>query len=148
MLPAARTAPQHLDQKALDDHFLDDLCALNRDTFFWMGEPAEAFLHPHLRRMAVMFFDFSFGRQDMDKQGVRDALSRAAASGGDLPAEEDALLLFNLSLKDLLSLEWPELVRLYRSRALLLHPDHGGSHEQFVRLTQVFKVLVRRKKQI
>ncbi|MCG6892364.1 MAG: DnaJ domain-containing protein [Desulfobacteraceae bacterium] len=38
-----------------------------------------------------------------------------------------------------------ELTKRYRQRARKYHPDKGGSHEAFVRLTRSYRILLQRK---
>jgi curved DNA-binding protein CbpA len=38
-----------------------------------------------------------------------------------------------------------ELIRLYRRKAQELHPDKGGDQDQFVRLTEAYQDLIKRK---
>jgi hypothetical protein len=39
-----------------------------------------------------------------------------------------------------------ELARLYRQKALDMHPDKGGDHDEFVKLTEAYHALLKIKK--
>ena len=39
-----------------------------------------------------------------------------------------------------------QLTRLYRKKAMDLHPDRGGDHDLFIELTEVYESLQRMKK--
>jgi hypothetical protein len=39
-----------------------------------------------------------------------------------------------------------EFARLYRLKALELHPDKGGDHDEFVKLTEAYHALLKTKK--
>jgi curved DNA-binding protein CbpA len=39
-----------------------------------------------------------------------------------------------------------DLVRLYRRKAQELHPDKGGDHDKFVRLTAAYHEVIKTKK--
>jgi hypothetical protein len=41
---------------------------------------------------------------------------------------------------------YKELARQYRQKAQQLHPDKGGDHDKFVKLTEVYHELLRTKK--
>jgi curved DNA-binding protein CbpA len=40
-----------------------------------------------------------------------------------------------------------DLIRIFRRRALELHPDKGGDPEKFVELTKAYDMLLRTKKE-
>ena len=39
-----------------------------------------------------------------------------------------------------------EFARLYRLKAMELHPDKGGDHDEFVKLTEAYHALLKTKK--
>jgi curved DNA-binding protein CbpA len=51
-----------------------------------------------------------------------------------------------LSKEDFHRLTPKQLAQIYRKRALECHPDQGGSHEQFIRLTRAYRDLLLRKR--
>jgi hypothetical protein len=145
--------PQGLDQDSLDRAFLEDICKLNRDPLFWGDEERTAFLHPYLVRYAVMFFDYPFAPSTFLQDMLNDYISRRQhrasrkmkqkmAAGSDRAASR----MFGVSEEELRSMSRAELISRYRKLAQKLHPDKGGSHEEFIRLTETYKVLLRRKR--
>jgi hypothetical protein len=59
---------------------------------------------------------------------------------------EEAGRIFGKSREALKKMSRRELSRLYRRRAQELHPDKGGSHEIFLKLTAAYHKLLRAKK--
>ncbi len=53
--------------------------------------------------------------------------------------------LFGVTESQLKEMSGEELTRLYRKKARDLHPDTGGSQEDFVKLTEVYQALKSRK---
>jgi hypothetical protein len=53
--------------------------------------------------------------------------------------------LFGTSHAALKSMSKSELNRLYRKKALELHPDQGGDSEQFILLTQIYTTFLQEK---
>jgi len=39
-----------------------------------------------------------------------------------------------------------DFARLYRLKAMELHPDKGGDHDEFVKLTEAYHALLKTKK--
>ena len=52
-----------------------------------------------------------------------------------------AIEIMNIEKKDLYSLDNSKLKKIYHQRALILHPDKGGSNEQFKRLSEAYDYL-------
>jgi DnaJ-class molecular chaperone len=59
---------------------------------------------------------------------------------------EEAGRIFGKSRAALKKMNRRELSRLYRRRAQELHPDKGGSHETFLKLTAAYHRLLRTKR--
>ena len=57
---------------------------------------------------------------------------------------KDAAPVLGESVEKLKQMSRRELARLYRRKAQELHPDKGGDHEQFVRLNEAYRNLIRR----
>lgn len=53
--------------------------------------------------------------------------------------------IFGVSHSHLTALKKEELTRLYRKKAMKLHPDKGGDAEQFILLTEVYTTLLNKK---
>jgi hypothetical protein len=145
----ARIMPQGLNQDRLDTFFVDELCRLNNDTIFWRGmEPANA-LQPYLIRYLIMFFDYDFSAS----QAINDYIKQFMNSHRQFrfPKKKSGMTtdkaseIFGEPADKLTKLSKKELTKLYRKKAKELHPDTGGEHDEFVRLTEAFEQLLRQR---
>jgi hypothetical protein len=145
----ALEAPQVLDQKEVDNHFINELCRLNRDRSFWAGMELENGLHSYLRRYLLMHFDYDYPSPELMREYVRDFMNRHRryhSPPGRTVSLDEASSLFGEQQDVLKTMSRRSLTRLYRRKAQELHPDKGGNHETFIRLTEAYRELVRRKK--
>ena len=53
--------------------------------------------------------------------------------------------IFNTPFSELKLMTGEQLNKLYRKKAMELHPDKGGDHDLFVELTEVYSELLRSK---
>lgn len=142
--------PEALAFDEVADHFLSEICELNQDLRFWQGEVPDQTLHSHLHRYLIMFFDFSpAGRS------FHDDFARAFMAGHRrfrwperTPSHppEKMSKVFTTPYEELKKMTGEQLNRLYRKKAMLLHPDRGGDHDLFIELTEVYESLRRMKK--
>ena len=51
--------------------------------------------------------------------------------------------IFGVTAEDLKTMNKDDLTKLFRQKAHELHPDKGGEHDDFVRLTEAYEQLVR-----
>ena len=145
----AKKIPQGLDQQRVDNHFLEEICRLNADSFFWAGEPPGDSLHEYLIRYVVMHFDNDFGPdsslRDYIKEFINARRARWAPARKSSVSFEEASTIFGVREEALRTMTKRGLVRLYRRMAQKLHPDKGGTHEKFIQLTEAYHELLRRK---
>ncbi|MCU0559448.1 MAG: J domain-containing protein [Desulfobacterales bacterium] len=145
----AKDSPELLNQDEVDRCFVEELCALDADASFWPGIPSAGRLHDYLVRYVLMFFDHDYGARSLAEEYLRDFMNRHREHR---PPEsvavsmEEAGRIFGKGREALKRLTRRDLGRLYRSRAQELHPDKGGSHESFLRLTAAYHRLLRTKK--
>ncbi len=140
--------PEALARDQVDDHFLSELCRLNRDPSFFPDNHGGA-LHPHLRRYAVMYFDYipaprSFHRHFAEAFMADRRRFRWPEREKISPQQVSAIFAMPLAQLERMSL--PQLGRLYRQLAMRLHPDQGGDHDTFIALTEAYKQLRRARK--
>lgn len=144
----ARTAPQMLAQEAVDDFFVGEICRLNVDRHLWAGMPRSDALNEYLIRYLVMYFDYDYGKTRLMDDVLRDFINsrrryRPPESVGVKLA--DAAAIFETSTDNLKRMKRTDLARLFRRRAQKLHPDKGGRHDEFVKLTKAYHSLLRKK---
>jgi len=145
----AQTAPKLLDQKAVDDHFMEEICRLNSDLDFWGGMETGGSLNDYLVRYAVMYFDYDYAPKSFIEEYIRKFIN----SRRDYPPSfksrkadlEEAGVLFKETPEKLKNMTRQDLVRLYRKRIQKLHPDKGGNHDKFIKLTRVYHHLLKTK---
>ena len=145
----AKETPEFLDQDEVDRFFLEELCRLDADPAFWAGLPAAGRLHDHLVRYVLMFFDHDYGSRSLIDEYLRDFMNRHRAyrpPESVVVGMEEAGRIFGKSREALKKMNRRELSRLYRRRAQELHPDKGGSHETFLKLTAAYHKLLRAKR--
>ncbi len=145
----ACSMPEGLDQKRLDKYFLTDICALNLDRSFWAGMADFSGLHQYLQRYLIMFFDYDFAYGLFSRETLRGFINQRARhhSAAEMSPVglEQAGAIFAVSLSELQQMSRSRLTRLYRKKAMELHPDKGGDHNSFVNLTAAFKELLKNK---
>ncbi len=140
--------PGALPLDEVEDAFLSELCSLSFDPAFYRGEKKPCWLHPHLRRYVIMFFDYSFEQQSFTQDYLRyfKASHRTFKWPERKPAADERTVqeLFGVSVTDLKKMTKRDLAKLYRKRAMQLHPDQGGDHEKFILLTETYTFYVKR----
>jgi hypothetical protein len=146
----AKRIPQGLNQEKMDAHFLEEICRLNADASFWVGEEKADSLHEYLRRYVVMFFDNPFREDTFLQDHVREFMDRHRK--WSFPERKRKMTLAEASsifgvAKDVLeSMSRRSVVRLFRRMAHKLHPDKGGTHEGFVKLVDAYRELLTKKR--
>jgi hypothetical protein len=144
----ARDMPELLDRDRLDAVFGEAICALQEDAAFWGGMDAGGRLNDYLVRYAIMYFDHEFESRSPAEAFIQDFINRhreyrpPASVAASL---EETAAVFATRPEELRQMSGRELTRLYRRRAQELHPDKGGDHERFVRLSEAYVQLMRAK---
>ena len=139
----AKKMPQALNQKKVDTFFAKELCRLNLNLF----EKNEQ-LDDYMLRYAIMFFDHPYADTKLLDEMARDFMFRHR-SHRQPPMEKktpvrQACKIFDISKSELKKLTKRELTQKYRKLARKVHPDTGGSNDQFVRLNDAYKSLLAR----
>ncbi|HSO20191.1 MAG TPA: hypothetical protein VLT88_12065, partial [Desulfosarcina sp.] len=145
----AKTMPQALDQERVDRFFEEEICRLNRDADFWAGMPMRNRLQDYLVRYLVMYFDQDYAREDFLQNlfaqfrnahrrhrwpSPRPGVSFAAASS-----------IFGVAEARLRQMDRRELSRLFRRKAMQMHPDQGGRPRDFIKLSEAYKAVMETK---
>lgn len=145
----ARIMPQGLSEEKLDACFVDALCCLNRDPELWQGMAVPDGLQPYLIRYLILFFDYDFGASQALNDYIRRFINSHRTFGAPPKSPtvsmDAAGAIFGETKEKLAGLSKKELTKLYRRKAKELHPDIGGKHDEFVRLTEAFEELLRRR---
>lgn len=143
----AKKLPQGLDQNKVDRHFLEEICRLNQNPVFWGGQQQRDKLHEYLVRYIIMFFDNDFGYSTFLDDYVKDFINRhrfyKPAESKKTVRVDEASTVFGIKPETLKTINKRGLTRLYRRIARKLHPDTGGKHEQFIKLTEAYQTLIK-----
>ncbi len=145
----AKNQPQMLNQDQVDEYFITRICRLNLDPAFWAGMPANDRLHRHLIRYVLMHFDYDYAPgtflEDYLRQFINSRRTYQPPFKSKTASLKEAAPILGESVEKLKQMSRRDLVRLYRRKAQELHPDKGGDHDQFVRLTEAYRDLIGRK---
>lgn len=142
-----RNHPGALDPEIVDEVFLKEICHLNSDEGFFMGheEGRGASLHHYLTKYVILYFDHAFEGIDPNEAAReyvrRHRAYRAPPDTSKKMAVEEACAILGISVARMREMTRIDLVRLYRKKVMEAHPDKGGSHEEFVKITRAFEVL-------
>ena len=145
----AQTTPKMLDQKVVDEHFIEEICRMNSDSVFWGGMENSDSLNEYLVRYAVMYFDYDYAPKSFIEEYIRKFINSRRDYRPSFKSRkaslEEAGKQFKTSPEELKKMTRKDLVRLYRKRIQTLHPDKGGDHDKFIKLTQVYHHLLKTK---
>ncbi len=141
----AKKMPHVLDQARIDDHFIAEICHLNR-ILFDGSATVEKGLHTYLIRYASMFFDHEFAHSPLLDEMVQDFIYRHHFHRPPTPEPtvdlDAAVGIFGIRAADLPTMTRKGLMRRYRRMAHQFHPDKGGSAEKFVLLQEAYQRLL------
>ena len=146
----AKKTPQMLSIDKVDANFIDQVCRLNTDSSFWAGMKTGDRLHNYLVRYVLMYFDHDFAPRSLMEDYLRQFINSRRdyrASYTTLASTlKKASTAFGEPQALLKKMRRKELSRLYRLKALDMHPDKGGDHDEFVKLTKAYHALLKTKK--
>jgi hypothetical protein len=146
----ANQSPELLNPLAVDDYFIEAICNLNADPEFWSGMQMRDRLQEHLVRYAVMYFDYDFAPRSFVQEYIRDFIHRHRTYQQPFKSVstifEEASGIFGESVEVLKKMTRSQLAKQYRRQAQKYHPDKGGVHDKFVRLTQAYHDVLRTKR--
>jgi hypothetical protein len=145
----ARNNPQMLNQAKVDEHFIDQICRLNKDPIFWAGMPLADGLNEYLIRYVLMFFDYDYGSSSFMDEYLRQFINsrreyRPPYKSSTITLKETGAI-FGQTKDELKKMSRAELARRYRHKAQELHPDKGGDPDKFVKLTEAYHELLKTK---
>ena len=146
----ARVMPQGLDQEMVDRYFMEEICRLNDNPRFWAGMNASDSLRDYLMRYLFMYYDNEYG-QDRFMESIlrqfRDAHRRHRwPTRTPAVSLASASTIFGVDGDTLKQMDRRELSRLFRQKAMERHPDQGGRHRDFIRLSEAYKSIMRTKR--
>jgi hypothetical protein len=146
----AKNTPQSLSTDKVDAHFIEQVCRLNTDRSFWAGMTTGDSLHNYLIRYVLMYFDHDFAPRSFMEEYLRQFIN--SHRDHHAPYKTSAFTLkrasaaFGVPQEVLKKMSCKEFARLYRLKAQEMHPDKGGDHDEFVKLTEAYHALLKTKK--
>jgi hypothetical protein len=148
--PLAARYPQAMDPDTMDEAFLEEVCRLQADPLLFPDEEDGRGLDPVLVRYVIMYFDNEFRAIHPEWDYIQDFMHRHRShrkTTGRRPrlSMEAACKSLDIGRESFERLSLKQLAQHYRRKALGHHPDQGGTHEQFIRLTRAYKDLLARK---
>jgi hypothetical protein len=139
----------HLDQDQVDEHFIEELCSLDKDAVYRAGCAIDIGLYEYLIRYVIMFFDFDFGKsgymEDILRRYMNNRRDYTPRTGMRKVTLEEAGRLFGVGKEEIQNMSRSELAKRYRQLALKLHPDQGGHQDTFIRLTTAYHDIMKTK---
>ena len=144
----ASQRPQDLRQDKMDAFFIQRICRLNDDEVFWSGAPVSGGLQSYLIKYAIMYFDNEFTTNSPFQAYLNAFRNRHRKYHPPEMVRKhmaEAARLFETPWDSLKKMDIKSFMRLYRKQVLKHHPDKGGDQETFVRLTQLYKGILRKK---
>lgn len=143
-------APQMLEEEEVDNFFVQELCTLADNKSFWQGMVLGPNLPEYLKRYLCLWVDYQYGGNplldDYLRRFMADHRTFSFPESAEKISDEEYQEIFDAGLEELKKMSKRELTRLYRQQAMLLHPDTGGDHDVFVRLTEAYNRLLAGKK--
>lgn len=143
-----RDYPYAMDRGKVDEYVVDALCRLNSDKDFFLGVEDSPWngLHPYLSKYAWLYFDSEF-QPEIWSEGFwfNTKFNRPTPPPSRSVPVEAACELFGISVPQFQKMSKKELARFYRRKAKKMHPDHGGVHEDFVKLSEAYERLLAMK---
>jgi hypothetical protein len=147
--PLAKNFPAAMGGDKLDSHFVDAVCRLDADRNFWRGLPVRKGFNAYLARYVAMYFDNDFPQEDFGAAYARDF--RRRHRGFRFPTRpapamslKKAARALGLSAGELKQMPPAALTRHYRKMAIKLHPDQGGDHDTFIRITEAYQAALKK----
>lgn len=138
--------PESLALDEMAEHLEKEICRLNSDRHFWQQDETPESLHHHLRRYLIMFFDYSprprSYLEDFAKAFMAGHRTFRWPDRKQTSTPEKISKIFQTPYEELKTMNKSQLSRLYRQKAMQLHPDLGGDHELFIELTEVYNQLL------
>ncbi|MFO8083260.1 MAG: J domain-containing protein [Desulfobacterales bacterium] len=149
--PLAKQYPESIgDAFLVDERFIQEICRLNHSQDFCTVESSGHSLNDYLVRYLIMYFDNDFIQGNISRDFFKDFVNRHKRFTG-YPQKvtvgiKEASNIFEVSQQTLNTITKTELIRLYRRLAQKHHPDTGGEHDKFIRLTEAFHSVMRKRR--
>lgn len=123
-----------MTQKDLDIKFMENFCKIIEDEVFRMGMEKDELIKTYFCRYLWLYFDYGYKPSSVVYYE---------------PSFEQLYLVasyyLEVSVDFIKKASAKELMKLYRKKVKILHPDKGGSHESFIRFKKIIEELLKIK---
>ncbi|PID75319.1 MAG: hypothetical protein CSB23_04375 [Deltaproteobacteria bacterium] len=138
--------PEALPRDEIGRHLKEALRLLQLDTSFWQAEKAGEQLHPHLQHYLWMLRNFVPRTASFQQRFAEDFIAgrrqfKWPERKTPTASPEKFKEIWGVSREQLQAMSQRELTRLYRKKALELHPDKGGDAELFIVMREIYTAL-------
>ena len=133
----------------MDACFQEHVCDLYDDQTFWSGMSSNQGVKQYLQRYLILYFDRASDWEPSIPSYLHDFINRHRTYRPPKKVRlnlQEASRLFETPWQELKKMDAEAFTRLYRKQALKLHPDQGGSQETFIKLTQHYEKLLKKKR--
>ena len=111
-----------------DEIFLNLLCSIAQDPAYYMDLSPHKVLSCYLSRYVWFYFDsLPWRRAPQIYQHLEINLYRELAQ------------VLEISIETLLTSSKRDILKIFRKKIMTLHPDRGGSHEDFIRIRKLME---------
>lgn len=115
-----------------DNIFLRILCDLTKDNSYYLDLSETEVLKNYLSRYVWLYFDaLSWRRAPRIYQQMEVSLYQELA------------LYLGISVEVLINSSKKEVLKIFRQKILEIHPDKGGSHEEFVKVRRLMEDFIK-----
>ncbi|WP_028841539.1 hypothetical protein [Thermodesulfobacterium hveragerdense] len=130
--------PYKMKVEEVDVLFLKNFCQVLEDESFCMGLNKGELLNNYFCRYLWLYFDEDFKKH---RGYLREPMIFVSIE----KIYQEASYYLEVSIEEIKKANKKEILGLFRKRAKVLHPDHGGSKEGFIRLRRVVEELLKLK---
>jgi hypothetical protein len=141
-----RFFPSTLDQERIDDFFMEEFCRLSRNNLYIGDCSPGLVIRKYLFRYLIMFYDYAYGHENIMREYIENFMNRRRAfnpppPGSAIEGVDEALNIMGISKNDFPSMSVGDLVKIFRKKSHVHHPDKGGEHDEFVKLVCAYEKL-------
>lgn len=119
-------------QEERDQLFLDNLCKIAQDPQYYLYQSPSEVLSSYLARYVWLYFDYIPYRRTPKIYEVLERESLLEISR-----------ILNISFENLVTASKKEIIKAFRRKLLEVHPDKGGSHEEFLRIRRLMERFIK-----
>ncbi len=139
-----RENPAAMDRYELDEYVQMALCGLNVDENFFLGVDRDDWggLHKYLQKYAWLYFDSDFTFETWFEGFFFGYRFTPRSEPAPRISVQVAFEVFGITGEEFNRMSRKQLISLYRRKAKKRHPDKGGRHDDFLKLSEAYEQLL------